>query len=186
MLFLSSPDLLAFSYKKYFLMPRERLLTFEEIGRVVGVFASMGVTRFRLTGGEPTVRRGLEDLVARIAGTPGVEDVAMTTNGHLFAARAEAFAKAGLGRINVSIDTLDPEAFLPREEYERQIGELVEYLHATATRPGDPPVIIPGEFEETHRRKREAQGIPIEEPVWNQIQEAVAELQVNLPAPGPA
>ncbi|MCZ6729171.1 MAG: Ldh family oxidoreductase [SAR324 cluster bacterium] len=79
--------------------------------------------------------------------------------------------------------TLDPEAFLPRKEYERQVGELVDYLRATATRPGDPPVMIPGEFEENHRREREAHGIPIEEPVWNHIQEAVAELQVALPVP---
>ena len=92
-------------------MPRDHLLTFEEIGRIVKVFASMGVRKVRLTGGEPTVRRGLEKLVGTIASVDGIEDLAMTTNGHLFAKWAPVFAEAGLKRINVSIDSVEPDQF---------------------------------------------------------------------------
>ncbi len=91
-------------------MPREHLLTYEEIGRVVGVFRALGITRVRLTGGEPTVRRDIVQLVQRL-GALGLDDLAMTTNGHVFAQRAEAFARAGLRRVNISLDTLDPEQF---------------------------------------------------------------------------
>lgn len=92
-------------------MPRDHLLTFEESARIVRVLASMGVRKVRLTGGEPTVRRGIEQLVAEIAAIPGIEDLSMTTNGHLFAKRAEVLAHAGLNRINVSIDSVDPDQF---------------------------------------------------------------------------
>ncbi len=92
-------------------MRRDHVLSLEEIARLVRVFAGMGVSGVRLTGGEPTVRRGIEDLVRMIAHVDGVEDVAMTTNGHLFADRAQAFADAGLSRVNISIDTLDPARF---------------------------------------------------------------------------
>ncbi len=92
-------------------LPRDRVLSLEEIARLVAVFASMGVRRVRLTGGEPTVRKGLVDLVAMIAATPGIEDLAMTTNGHRFAGQAAALARAGLHRVNISLDTLDPDRF---------------------------------------------------------------------------
>lgn len=92
-------------------MPREHLLTYEEIARVVGVFARMGVERVRLTGGEPTLRRGIADLVGRIARTPGIRDVSMTTNGHAFAGSARALKDAGLTRVNVSLDSVDPDVF---------------------------------------------------------------------------
>ena len=75
------------------------------------MFARCGVERVRLTGGEPTVRRDLERLVAMLADIPGIVDLSMTTNGHLFAAKAEAFARAGLRRVNVSLDSLDPRRF---------------------------------------------------------------------------
>ena len=92
-------------------MPREHLLTFEESARIVRVLAGMGVRKVRLTGGEPTVRAGIESLVAQIAAVEGIEDIAMTTNGHLFAKRAQVLADAGLQRINVSIDSVDPDQF---------------------------------------------------------------------------
>lgn len=92
-------------------LPRSQVLTYEEIGRVVGVFARLGVERVRLTGGEPTIRRDIEQLVGVVAALPGITDVAMTTNGHTFASKAEALAAAGLKRINVSIDSVDPEQF---------------------------------------------------------------------------
>jgi cyclic pyranopterin phosphate synthase len=92
-------------------LPKAQVLTFEEIERIARVFAGMGVRRIRLTGGEPTVRKGLPDLVRRISAIPGIEDIAMTTNGHLFASAARAFREAGLKRVNISIDSLDPTQF---------------------------------------------------------------------------
>ncbi len=92
-------------------LPRADLLSFEEIERIAAVFVRNGVTRIRLTGGEPTVRRGLPDLVKRLGALPGLTDLAMTTNGHAFAPMATRLADAGLRRINVSIDALDPSLF---------------------------------------------------------------------------
>ena len=92
-------------------LPRNDLLTFEELTRVIRILSEMGVERIRLTGGEPTVRRGIEELVGMVAELPGVREVSMTTNGHLFADKAEALARAGLSRVNVSLDTLDPTRF---------------------------------------------------------------------------
>jgi len=92
-------------------LPKEEVLTLEEIARVVRVAAQMGLRRVRLTGGEPTVRRGLVELVRWIAATPGIEDVAMTTNGIALAAMAQDLARAGLRRVNISLDTLRPDRF---------------------------------------------------------------------------
>ena len=91
--------------------PRSALLTFEELERVIGVFAGLGVRKVRLTGGEPTVRNGIVELVQRVARVPGIEQVVMTTNGHLLAELAAPLRAAGLSAINVSVDTLDPERF---------------------------------------------------------------------------
>lgn len=93
------------------LLPRAEILAFEEIVRVVGVFAKLGVTRVRLTGGEPTMRHGVEALVAMLAGVPGIDEVVMTTNGHRLAELAGPLARAGLGGLNVSLDTLDEAKF---------------------------------------------------------------------------
>ena len=91
--------------------PRAELLTFEEIVRLLGVFAGLGVRRVRLTGGEPTVRARIVDLVDRIAAVPGIDEVVMTTNGHLLAELAEPLRRAGLSGLNVSLDTVDPDRF---------------------------------------------------------------------------
>jgi len=91
--------------------PRSALLSFEEIERVVRMFAGLGVRKIRLTGGEPTVRRGIVQLVRRIAAVPGIDQVVMTSNGHLLGELAAPLAEAGLRGINISIDTLDPARF---------------------------------------------------------------------------
>jgi GTP 3',8-cyclase len=91
--------------------PRAELLQDGEILRLVRLFAELGFHKFRLTGGEPTVRANIVEIVAGIASTPGVRTVAMTTNGLLLARQAQALAEAGLRRVNVSIDTVDPEKF---------------------------------------------------------------------------
>ncbi len=90
------------------LLPREGILSFEEIEEVVREAVRLGVRKVRLTGGEPLVRHGIEDLVKRIAGIDGIEDLGLTTNGILLASKARALAGAGLMRVNVSLDTLDP------------------------------------------------------------------------------
>jgi cyclic pyranopterin phosphate synthase len=91
--------------------PPADLLQDDELLSVIGIAAELGVTKLRLTGGEPTVRPRIVDLVRRIAAIPGITDVAMTTNGILLEALAGPLADAGLTRINVSLDTLDPEKF---------------------------------------------------------------------------
>ena len=91
--------------------PRQELLQDDEIERLVGIFANLGFKKFRLTGGEPTVRVNVVDIVESIARTPGVEQVAMTTNGLLLDKLAGPLARAGLSRVNISIDTLDPSRF---------------------------------------------------------------------------
>ncbi|HEX2712801.1 MAG TPA: GTP 3',8-cyclase MoaA [Candidatus Acidoferrales bacterium] len=91
--------------------PRDELLTDEEIMLIVRVAADLGVKKVRLTGGEPTVRPNLVDLVRRIAAVPEIQDLAMTTNGILLSRLAKPLAQAGLRRINVSLDSLDAEKF---------------------------------------------------------------------------
>lgn len=95
----------------YAFMPREELLSFEEIVSLARVLVGLGVEKIRLTGGEPLMRRGLEDLVAMLAAVEGVKDIAITTNGVLLAHHAEALALAGLSRATVSLDALDPVIF---------------------------------------------------------------------------
>ncbi|HED65413.1 MAG TPA: GTP 3',8-cyclase MoaA [Planctomycetes bacterium] len=95
----------------YTWLARERILTFEEIERLVRVFVGLGVRKVRLTGGEPLLRRGLDELVRRIASQPGVEDLAMTTNAVRLAPLAVPLRQAGLRRVTVSLDTLDPGRF---------------------------------------------------------------------------
>lgn len=92
-------------------MPKPDVLSYEEMVRLVRVFAGLGVTRVRLTGGEPLVRRDLELLVEELGQIPGLTDIAMTTNAHRLAGCADRLAKAGLSRLNVSLDSLKPERF---------------------------------------------------------------------------
>ena len=88
---------------------RAEILRYEEIGQIVHEMARMGLRRVRLTGGEPLVRRDLHKLAARIAATPGIEDLSLSTNAVLLAEQADALRAAGVGRINVSLDSLRPD-----------------------------------------------------------------------------
>jgi cyclic pyranopterin phosphate synthase len=90
---------------------REDILHFEEIAALVRCFVRLGVTRVRLTGGEPTVRRDLVSLVRMLRAIPGIEDIALSTNGHLLADLAAPLRAAGVDRLNISLDSLDPERF---------------------------------------------------------------------------
>lgn len=97
--------------ERYTWLPRADILTLEELRHLVDVFASLGVTKVRITGGEPLLRRNLVELVRQIANKPTISDLAMTTNGVLLAAYAGELRTAGLGRVTVSLDTLRPDQF---------------------------------------------------------------------------
>jgi cyclic pyranopterin phosphate synthase len=98
--------------ESYVWLPRESLLTFEELNRLAGIFIGLGAGKVRLTGGEPLLRHDLPTLVAMLAAQPGLKDLALTTNGTLLASHAEALHRSGLRRVTVSLDTLRPERLL--------------------------------------------------------------------------
>ncbi|MBM7565392.1 GTP 3',8-cyclase MoaA [Paenibacillus sacheonensis] len=91
--------------------PAENLLSYDQIAQVVRAGAELGISKLRITGGEPLVRPGLPDLVRELASIPGIRDISLTTNGVLLADQAEALRAAGLRRVNISLDTLDPARF---------------------------------------------------------------------------
>src|ERR1700693_1984097 len=93
-------------FDEYDWIDRQEILTYEEIARLANIFVQLGVDKIRLTGGEPLVRRDLEKLVGRLSPLPGLRDLCLTTNGSLLAEKAPALKTAGLGRVNVSLDTL--------------------------------------------------------------------------------
>ncbi|MDG3002897.1 GTP 3',8-cyclase MoaA [Paludisphaera mucosa] len=132
-------------------MPRERLLSYEEIARFVAIVAPLGIDKIRLTGGEPLLRKDLDVLVRMIKAIDGVADVGMTTNGMLLAPMARRLRDAGLERINVSLDTLDPGRF---ERLSRRPGleDAIEGVLAAKREGFDPvklnAVIIRGFNEE--------------------------------------
>ena len=106
---------------------REEILSFEEIERFVRVAVSLGVTKLRLTGGEPLVRKDLPVLIRKLATLPGIKDLALTTNGVLLARQAQALYDAGLRRLNVHLDTLDRERFrriTRRDDFEKVMEGL--------------------------------------------------------------
>jgi len=121
------------------LKPRDGILSYHEIARVVRAAAKLGVRRVRLTGGEPLVRSDLPDLVAEIAGTPGIKEVTLTTNGLLLARYAEALARAGLRRVNVSLDTLREQRFQQISRVGHGLDQVIEGIRA-AERCGLTPI----------------------------------------------
>lgn len=92
-------------------VPKSNILSFEELERVIRLAVSLGIEKIRLTGGEPLLRHGVEDLVARVSRIDGITDLAMTTNGFLFPQKARALRQAGLGRVSFSLDSLDRSNF---------------------------------------------------------------------------
>ena len=105
-------------------MPRDELLSFEEIERVVRIGTTLGIDRIRLTGGEPLVRRELYRLVERLVRVPGIVDIGLTTNAVLLGEQAQQLRDAGLKRLNISLDALDPEIFkrvTRRDSYDKVI-----------------------------------------------------------------
>lgn len=95
----------------YAFLPREQILDFEEIARIARVSAGLGVTKLRITGGEPLLRRDLDTLVTQLAAIDGIDDIALTTNALVLPIWAERLKAAGLHRLTISLDALDPEIF---------------------------------------------------------------------------
>jgi cyclic pyranopterin phosphate synthase len=122
--------------REYAFLERRELLTFEELARVVGIFAGLGVRTVRLTGGEPLVRRHVENLVELLAAieTPDGDrlELALTTNGSLLARKAETLAAAGLSRVTVSLDSLDDAAFRAMNDVEFPVRQVLEGIDAAA------------------------------------------------------
>ena len=112
-------------------MPRDKLLSFEEITRIAQIGSGMGIKRLRLTGGEPLMRKDLPVLIRMLTGIRGIEDVAMTTNAFFLKEHAKALKDAGLRRLNISLDALDPEKF--RDVNRRDcIKEVLEGIKVSA------------------------------------------------------
>jgi GTP 3',8-cyclase len=108
---------------------REHILTFEEIERFVRVAIGLGIRKLRITGGEPLVRKNLSTLIRKLAAIPGMEDLALTTNGVLLAAQAQELYDAGLRRINIHLDTLDRERFFKITRRD-ELGRVLEGIEA--------------------------------------------------------
>jgi len=117
--------------RDYRFLDRKELLTFEEIERLARIFVAHGVEKIRLTGGEPLVRRDLERLIEMLAEIPGL-DLTLTTNGSLLPQKARALAEAGLGRITVSLDSLDDRVFRTMNDVDFSVSRVLEGIEAAA------------------------------------------------------
>ncbi len=114
-------------------LDRSRRLSFTEIETAVRSFVRLGVRKVRLTGGEPLLRKDLPDLVARLAVIPGLEDLALTTNGSLLASKAHALRDAGLRRLTISLDALDPEVFRAMSGGRGEVQDVLDGIRAAET-----------------------------------------------------
>ena len=117
--------------KDYAFLERRELLTFEEIARLARIFSGLGVEKVRLTGGEPLVRRNLEQLIELLAAIPGL-DLTLTTNGSFLARKAHALKAAGLKRITVSLDALDDAVFRRLNDVDFPVAKVLEGIEAAA------------------------------------------------------
>jgi cyclic pyranopterin phosphate synthase len=118
-------------------LDKHEILSYEEIHRLVHVFAELGVTKIRLTGGEPLMRKELYILVEKISRVPGIEDIALTTNGYFLAEQAVSLVKSGLKRLNVSMDSVDPNVFsqMVRRDYLHKVWEGLNVVENLPIRP---------------------------------------------------
>jgi cyclic pyranopterin phosphate synthase len=118
-------------------MAKSELLAYEEISRLTKILAELGIRKIRLTGGEPLMRKDLHKLVGQIASIRGIEDIAVTTNGYFLPEQAAELVAAGLRRINVSLDSLDPATFndVTRRNYYDKVWKGIESIEALGIRP---------------------------------------------------
>lgn len=120
--------------------PKEQILSFEEIERLVKIFASLGIKKIRLTGGEPLVRKDLHLLIQKLNAIPQIQDIGMTTNGLLLKKYAQELFESGLKRINISLDSLDPKIFFEMTRRD-QLQDVIEAIKE-AQRIGFSPIKI--------------------------------------------
>ncbi|VVE47347.1 molybdenum cofactor biosynthesis protein MoeA [Pandoraea iniqua] len=133
--------------EEYSWLPKQDILEFEEIDRLVDLFIGVGVDKVRITGGEPLMRHNLHELVEMIARKPAIRDLAMTTNGVLLSQHMDRLAAAGLRRVTVSLDTLKPDRFFAlsrRQGHDRVLGSLRELQQAGFTSTKIDTVIMRG------------------------------------------
>jgi len=122
-------------------LDRRQILSFEEIARLARIFVAHGVRKLRITGGEPLVRKDLEQLIAMLAAIPGLQDLTVTTNGSLLKRKARALKEAGLKRITVSLDSLDNEVFKSMNDVDFPVERVLEGIEA-AQEAGLSPVKV--------------------------------------------
>ncbi len=127
--------------RDYEFLARDLLLSFEEIHRVVNVFAGLGVNKIRITGGEPLLRRNVEELITLIKQVDGIDDVTLTTNASLLERKADALAAAGLDRVTVSLDSLDNDVFMAMNDVAFSVEDVLAGIDA-ASRAGLAPIKI--------------------------------------------
>jgi cyclic pyranopterin phosphate synthase len=125
----------------YEFLKKSQRLTYAEILRIVRVATQLGVSKIRLTGGEPLLDKNITELVAGIAGVPGVQDLALTTNAMLLAPQAQALRDAGLGRVTISLDSLDPKIFAAMSGGRGDLRKVLDGI-AAAEKAGIDPIKI--------------------------------------------
>ncbi len=118
--------------KAWVYLQHDDLLTFEEIARVSGIAVGLGVTKIRLTGGEPLLRKDVDRLVAMLAGIPGLADLALTTNASTLARRAQQLRDAGLHRLTVSLDSIDDAVFRAMNDVDFPVASVLEAIDVAA------------------------------------------------------
>jgi cyclic pyranopterin phosphate synthase len=118
--------------REYEFMPRDQLLTFEEITQIATAAAGLGVNKIRITGGEPLMRAGLPDLVSMLAAIDGIQDLTMTTNGSILARKVEDLAEAGLNRVTVSLDSIDDATFRAMNDADFEVAGVLDGIEAAA------------------------------------------------------
>ena len=123
----------------YDFLPKDHILTFEELARISLVFVSLGVEKIRLTGGEPTLRRDIEQLVKQLSGIGGLRDLTLTTNGSTLSEKASALRAAGLRRLTVSLDSLDENTFAAMNDVNFPLHRVLTGIEA-AHRVGFSPI----------------------------------------------
>ena len=122
-------------------LPKDEILTFEEIERLVAILSGMGIADLRITGGEPLVRRDLPALVGRLARTRGIRELSITTNGVLLADQIDELVDAGLARVNVSVDSLDPTRFAAITRRD-DLARVLDGLRACERHPALRPIKV--------------------------------------------
>ena len=112
----------------YRFLPKEELLNFDEIERITKLFANLGVSKLRSTGGEPLVRKNIENLISRLSKIKGITDIAMTTNGYLLKEKVNILKSSGLNRLTVSLDAIDNETFQKMSDQKFDVNKVLDAI----------------------------------------------------------